>query len=804
MQDDPLLQKIQERRLAQKIAARRAGGAPKGAASAPTFGSHGFASPGVITEPEPTAEEFRRDVDSGSSSAATPTIGQRLGRQAKLIGRDIAEGVGDAASMVAAPFAFNALDPMSAQKAAGIIARPVARGLEAVGAPQPNPGLEEVLHRGLRGAVSTGGVGGPLVALSGATGAMGADIAAQAGGGIKTQIAAGAIAGLLPSVATRLVLGRLPQVQAAGIMEDAMKANDAPGMQNVMETGVPDRVERSLALRVAGQGGAPADRLGANAAEQIAAYEAQKGGIQARQRLDITRVRDTQRQGMAGLRQEEATVKSLVKHREGDALAGLREREVPQVVAAKEAGKQAVSMATRNAAPDPVATIFQQTTGTPEMTLLQAETRAKAHLQNTGERVFAPLKMLGEIEPGEHSAPLFDAIGQNPLISEVLDGFLGKSGHRLPGQSMALRREPGLGGPTVDELQRTYRELGIRGTQAARNAGSLNGVHMSDYFAARDQLGDALEHSVPGFREANREYRAAAVQSEALAMGYGDGPLVGGAEPADMRQRMATLHDQASANGLYPERGDAAVEAYQFGQRRRIASDLRDAGLGSQTRDVATPILEQGSTGEERLRIAFPSDQAFRTFHRELSDRSGEISRAQRNATISEEMVTGMFRDKRSAIKDEAQGTLQQVGQEFQDRREAARQAASDLVASIRTNAEGEIQNLPAEKVRLAREIEAKARQLDVPNAGRALKGAVETGVGARARGLVDIIFGLFGKKSDPEKARNLLTDYLLAEGEDKVNRLGRMAGAARAKRLAIPHGIAAGAATATAQGINR
>lgn len=675
---------------------------------------HGFASP----TPEPTAEEFRRDVNSGSSSAATPTLYERAKRQAKLVGRDVAEGLAGTASMVVGPFAFNALDPMSAQRAAGIISRPVERGLDALDVPKPNPGMEQFIHSGIRGAASTAGVGGPLVALSGATGGMGADLAQQAGGGTLAQLAGGVVGGVVGGIPAMVQARRSGAATAGRILERASKEDAGPTVTAMAEGAPPtERVQDYLVRRVGGQGGPSADRLRQSATQIIDDFMNQERGITSTAKRNVATVRQGARQTLSALRNQEATTVGM----------------------AKEQGASLVDRATRAASGGPVSEAFAQRAGPTPLTIQQATAQAEAALAETGRRVFDPLNALGELDPSlPASAAVFDALG-NPQVRAIYEGYAPAVPHS----------------PAFADLQRTYRMLGIRGTQAAMNGGETGNTLMGEFFRARDELGAAMEKAYPKFREANAAYRADAVRVEALADGY-SAIKSGKALGPDIRQRMADVHGTG---------GEAALDAYQYGQRRAIRDNLnaQDANV-----DAATPLTRLGPDPEERLRTAFPNDRSARAFQGEVGEAAANVRRATATAQSGEQGVARAFRTQRDAV----------------------RQRASEVVADIQAQAQNQKALLPADRLRIAKQIESITRHVDVPEGGRAIKGLAESAAGASARGKVDLLFGFFGKKGDSEAARELLTDLLVGSPKQQRAALQTLRAGTTATRRAA--GVAA------------
>ena len=768
MPDDPLMQKIRDRRLAAKIAARRAAG---------PSGGHGFASPQSVPEAAPSASP------DASGILGFKDAFHAAGRQVGLLGRDAAEAVAGVGGLMA-PLAFGG-SPMVSRVLPDAIANNVQRGLSALGVPRPAPGLEQNLHAGARGAMMMAS-GSPMVALSGATGGMAADVVQQAGGGPLAQMGAGMVGGFGPGLAERLLATRTAGARAGTLLNTALEQNANPPLHEAT-TVVPDRVQRSVALRVAGQGGPPADRLAAQARSVLDDAGQQERALTEAEGRDIATQRARGQAQTGDLYSEQASAMSALERQHAQKVQQSRQVEAAALGSARQRGERSVTRATAAAAGDPIADLFESTAGKTPLTITQAQTKAHAALQATGERVFGPLHKVGTIEPGEHSAALYDAIN-DPIVDGVLKGYLRQGEHGIAGESMTLRRDVGGTAPTVKELLRTYRMLGIRGTQAAINKGELNNVMMDEFFNARDRLGAALEQVVPGFREANAAYRADATRFESLAKGYG-GALNPKVMAPDIRQQMADAYDAG---------GEPALEAYQYGQRRAHVDQLRNGGILT---DVATERTLAGSHPAERTATAFPSDATRRSFEQDVAGRTRAIGTAQEGQRSAEEAVKGSFADQRTQIAGQSKAAASETALAYRARRDQAREASAEIIASIRASTKGARDILPQDRVRLAREIEAKAKQLQLPGENRLLRAGVESGAGARARSWVDAFLAIFGKKNlDPLATREILADFLLGDPPTRTRAATTMARDVATKRGAIRTGSAMGALVGAAQ----
>lgn len=142
-------------------------------------------------------------------------------------------------------------------------------------APPPTTTGPAMLEAGVAGGV--GGVPfGPLGVASGVAGGLGAQGAAEMGGGPVAQLLAGLAAGMIPGGIASLRANRGPQ-GAAHVMQETAALDDktlpqalqsqpsTPGALGIDRMG---RTGRALATRVAGEGGAPADELLAAVTQQ--------------------------------------------------------------------------------------------------------------------------------------------------------------------------------------------------------------------------------------------------------------------------------------------------------------------------------------------------------------------------------------------------------------------------------------------------------------------------------------------------------------------------------------------------------
>lgn len=672
---------------------------------------HGFASP----NPAPASAST---TEAPSGIMGFKDAGFKLARQAKLLGRDAVEAATGTAGLLS-----GIVDLPGSQGLSKAIQGSGQRALSGAGVPRPEPGVEQNIHAGIRGGMSITGAGGPLVALSGATGGMGADLVQQAGGGPLAQFAGGVVGGAVGGIPAMIQARRSGAASAGRILERASKEDAGPTVA-AMSEGAPvtERVQDYLVRRVGGQGGPSADRLRQSATQIIDDFMNQERGITSTAKRNVATVRQGARQTLSALRNQEAATVGM----------------------AKEQGAGLVDRATRAASGGPVSEAFAQRAGATPLTIQQATTRAEAALAETGRRVFDPLNALGELDPSlPASAAVFDALG-NPQVRAIYEGYAPNVPHN----------------PVFADLQRTYRMLGIRGTQAAMNGGETGNTLMGEFFRARDELGAALEKAYPQFRAANAAYRADAVRVEALADGY-SAIKAGKALGPDIRQRMADVHGAG---------GEAALDAYQYGQRRAIRDNLNAQDV---TVDAATPLTRLGPDPEERLRTAFPNDRAAREFQGEVGEAAANVRRATATAQSGEQGVARAFRTQRDAV----------------------RQRAGEVVAEIQAQAQSQKALLPADRLRIAKQIESITRHVDVPEGGRAIKGMVESAAGASARGKVDMLMGWFGKKGDSETARELLTDLLVGSPSQQRDALQALRAGTTATRRAAGVGAAVGGA---------
>lgn len=659
--------------------------------------------------------------DTGEAPSAIDGTGYGiladLGHKIGVGARSAIRGVGDLAGTMS-----GGLGPGMGQ-----LTRPLIDRYASVLAspfPEAETTTERVMGAGIRGGVSTGGLGGLTGVASGVTGGMASEGAAELGAGPLAQMGAGIVGGMGPGVIRRAVLRGNPATRASTIVSRATEANDAAGIPDVPE----GRVRQYLALRVAGQGGAPADRLGTSAAKTVQQYQDDTQRI-----ADATRQRaqTVQQQGRATARAgSDAMAATRMQAR--DEVARLRDVERQTVQARRAQADQMVTTALQGSTGDRVADAIERAAQLPKATGKQMLTQAEAQLRVTGKEVFGALEDM-EFPPSEATAPLYEAMGEpnlGGLIREAYEVYAPKIEHT----------------PRFQELQKAYQLLGARARQAARNGGALpNGTLMGDLYAARDALGDALESTSGQFRSANAAYRARASVVDGLHRGVAD--AIKGKAP-DMEDAIRALQERG---------GEEAAAAYRLGVARGTVDRLREVPT---TRDAAARVAAGGSDEVARLRVAFPDDAAYEQFVRDLSQSTGMVAGARAAGEAGVAAVGPEFIQRRAAVRTES---LEQVRRMAKDVR-AAQDATRRGVQTIQQEGREQQRAIPREPARDAQQIVRASKRLDVPERGRPLKGAVEIGVGARARGLVDLIYGTLGKKADPADVRALLADYLLSE----------------------------------------
>lgn len=620
--------------------------------------------------------------------------------------------------------------------------------------PAPTSGGERLVEAGARGATSTGGLGGPMGVLSGATGAMSADAAAQAGAGTLGQIGAGLVGGLAPAGIARVASGFTTPARAASIIRKTQMADDLT--PSVMDQPSP-RVGEALAVRVAGQGGEPANRLGEQARGTLAAYTAKRQAT-----VDATR------QGMAearatGQASERAMTDAMARLRmEGqDEVARLREVERLTRLGRQSQAEQQVAEALRGATGDHVADALTRTAALPKQTIQQMLTSAEQDLSRFGREAFGAMDDI-EVVPGPEGQAIFETLNDPQVGGMVREAY----------NTYAPRVEHA---PRFQELQKAYQLLGARSRAAARNGGALpNGDLMTDLYTARDALGAAMEQAFPAFRQANAGYRARATVVDALH----EGPLLAAkGKAADIVDRMAALEQSG---------GPEAVAALRQSMARSWVDRLRETPI---TKDMASRIAAGGSDEMARLRLMFPDEASYQQFASEVADRTGQVAAAHQRGMAGVQAVAPEFAERRMSVRGAVRSEVGRMAKDVRTQRDAT----ARTVRGIQQQGRESLRALQSEDVRTAKAVERASRRLDVPNAGRPLKGAVELGAGARARGIIDVVYGLFGKQSDPKDVRALLADYLLAPPEQRARLAASLRDTQRSQRLALPTGAAMG-----------
>lgn len=459
-------------------------------------------------------------------------------------------------------------------------------------------------------AARAGAAGGAAFTFGAAEGDVGSQIAQTAiGAGLGGVLGGGIGYALDPRAATRggrVADEALQQIRKEGDNPAQVIARADPSKSVRENLGRPGQ---AMALDLALAGGEGGRLVRDAAADRLARVEAAGD-----------RLKQTYASGVADVRARATAAldESLVAT--GRATDEVAERTSAGLREAKSAATAARLSAEEAAAGDRVADAFARHAGEPRHTLLQYESTAKRALQRVGRQVFGPLdRQLVSASPDTQVGMAL----QNPLVRETVAKFADPRGAK------------GFSG--VGALRKAYTDLGDRAWAASKNGGALaDGTSMTALREARDLLAEALERQVDGFRAANARYRAQASTLEAFGDGYAGARNAKAPDIADHLRELRRIDPRAE-------------KAYLTGHRLGIVDHLRELPT-----DQAAPggLFAPGSHAMDRLRLAFPSERAFRSF-------MGDLERMQRDMAIPgaaldevRTMARGRVRDATRAIRE--------------------------------------------------------------------------------------------------------------------------------------------------------
>jgi hypothetical protein len=291
----------------------------------------------------------------------------------------------------------------------------------------------------------------------------------------------------------------------------------------------------------------------------------------------------------------------------------------------------------------------------------QSVRNAQSNTRSVADAVYGPLEeSVGVIED-----PALLSLLSMPGIRQVVSG-------------VAPPVADGTRGPTFRELQTIRRQL--RDSQTSSHvSGNYNAA--DDAKAALELLDENLKTSVPGFREANAQYRIAKQQEDALELGRKNAFQ----SPANQRMALDPLPEEAHANF---RRGMVEPMENQLRSRRGgggLATQLGEAGDDAGTATTArlrNLVPEEGALGSLMQRLGQEHSQAGThtalrgnsTTAQQLADANMPLSRA------------GMVKQ----LADWFVGSEQQrkQAQEYVGRVLLTRgpQAAAELESAIRTH----------------------------------------------------------------------------------------------------------------------
>lgn len=264
-----------------------------------------------------------------------------------------------------------------------------------------------------------------------------------------------------------------------------------------------------------------------------------------------------------------------------------------------------------------------------------------------------------------------------------------------------------------------------------------------------------MDAALPGFKDANAAYRAQAAVVDALH----EGPLLASKGKApDILDRMRALEQIG---------GPEAATALRLSLGKATVDRMREMPV---TKDVATRLAASGSDEVSRLRTLFPTEEAFQSFVDDLSSATQRTGLAHRQGQDLVRSVGPEFASRRQQVREQTLGEVRRMGKDVRSQQDRTQQGIRRVRQATRAQVESLRYGDPIrrEQLETARVVSRATKKIEPPSGGRPLKGAVELGAGARARGIVDIAYGLFGKKSDPVDVRQILTDYLLASPEQQ------------------------------------